>query len=140
MNIIIYSNNNSPLINISEELDTLNILNSIELALPHQSMIALYCEAQQSLINRATFKLINWLKVKFNLALPLRLHKVNSFGDDYINFTLRCTAFSQILFFNIEFNINGDFEFTSDTGFNANTFIRHTNVKHNHKSQKLISV
>jgi len=102
----------------NNDIETLNILCSMDVILSNKLIMGLYSEFHQNLIYRATFKFIDWLDTKFNVHLPLRLHRVNHLGNEKVHFTLRCRTFTQSLFFNIEFNQDGTLEFSNESGFN----------------------
>ena len=111
------------MINISD-LNTLEILCSLDETLSNNTIIAMQPDFHQQLIHQATLKMASWLIHKFKMTLSFHLDRVSFLGDKGVHFTLICNSFAQSLFFNIKFDQNGQFEFSSNVDFNADIYIQ----------------
>ena len=108
----------------NNDLKTLDILCSLDETLSNNTIITLQPDFHKILIHHATLKMTDWLTQKFQMPLSFRLERVNLLGEQNVHFTLSCRSFAQSLFFNIDFNKDGKFTFSSNVDFNADIHIQ----------------
>ena len=106
------------------DLNTLELLCSLDETLNSNTIITTQADYHQKLIQHATLKMTDWLTNKFKMPLSFHLDNVISTDKQSVHFTLSCKNFAQSLFFNIKFNQNGNFEFSSNVDFSAEIYIQ----------------